>query len=265
MAGEDSEALNEAARAVWDANARWWDERVGEGNRFQRELIGPATERLLAPRAGELLLDIACGNGNFSRRLAALGARVVAFDYSGQMIERARAAAQGDAVVYEQLDATDEGALLALGEERFDGAVANMALMDMAAIEPLARALARVLKPGGRFVFSVVHPCFNSAEGTSIVAERAYEGRGRVRHAIKVSEYIRPAAWKGEAIAGQPELQYYFHRPLQTLLGTFFDAGFVLTGLEEPVFGDGPSDDDLLAWANLREVPPVLVARLRRA
>jgi SAM-dependent methyltransferase len=179
------------------------------------------------------------------------------------MIERARAQTAGDTVEYRQLDATDEGALLALGERRFDGAVANMALMDMAAIEPLARALRRLLKPGGRFVFSVVHPCFNSAEGTSIVAEREYEGRGRVRHAIKVSEYIRPAAWKGEAIADQPELQYYFHRPLQTLLGAFFDAGFVLDGLEEPVFAGGPSDDDPLAWVNLSEIPPVLVARLR--
>jgi 2-polyprenyl-3-methyl-5-hydroxy-6-metoxy-1,4-benzoquinol methylase len=264
---DDVEGLNAETRAIWDRNAPWWDDRVRDGNRWQTVLINPAVERLLAVTPGELILDAACGNGAFSRRLAKLGARVVAFDFSERLLElaRERTAEHRDAVDYRHVDATREDQLLALGEGRFDGAVCNMALMDMARIEPLARALTRLLKPAGRFVFAVPHPCFNSAEGTAIVAERAFEGRGEVTHAIKLTEYSRPAAWKGEAIAGQPDLQYYFHRPLSVLFDACFEAGFVLDGLEEPVFGDDEPAKDALGWANLKEIPPILVARMRPA
>ena len=54
--------LNQA-REIWDTNASFWDDYMGEGNDFQRLLIGPTTERLLELRGGETVLDIACGNG----------------------------------------------------------------------------------------------------------------------------------------------------------------------------------------------------------
>lgn len=262
---DEVDALNRENRSAWDRNAAWWDDRMGEGDKYKRLLIGPATERLLALQPDELILDIACGNGSFSRRLAELGGNVVAFDFSEEMVARARdrTVEHRDAIEYAVVDATDEQRLLALGERRFDAAVCSMALMDMATIDVLTGSLARMLKAGGRFVFSVSHPCFNSAEGTSVVAERNFEGRGRDEHFVKVSRYLHPSAWKGEALAGQPELQYYFHRPLSVLFGSCFDAGFVLDGLEEPTFDQSVEASNALAWANLREIPPVLVARLR--
>src|SRR5919112_274011 len=72
---------------AWEKKAAFWDERMGEGNAFQRVLIGPATERLLEVLPGETVLDVACGNGVFSRRLAELGARVVAVDFSEKFVE----------------------------------------------------------------------------------------------------------------------------------------------------------------------------------
>ncbi len=77
-------------RRIWDTNAHWWDNRIGDGNEFQTELIEPASERLLEIVAGDTILDIACGAGRFARRMAALGAQVVAFDSSEQFIARAR-------------------------------------------------------------------------------------------------------------------------------------------------------------------------------
>jgi len=52
--------LNAAARRIWEANAEWWDDRIGDGNEFQEELLEPTTERLLALQPGEKVLDIGC-------------------------------------------------------------------------------------------------------------------------------------------------------------------------------------------------------------
>lgn len=260
------DALNAEVRELWDQKAAYWDERFGEGNVFHRELIAPPTERLLNVRPGEMVLDIACGNGAFSRRLAQLGASVVAFDFSAVFLERARARTieYADRITYQVIDAGDEAQLLSLGEGRFDAAVATMALMDMATIDPLASALARLLKPGGRFVFSVQHPSFNS-NATTMVAEA--EDRGGeivVTHAIKVRGYLTVPPGKGCGMPGEPAPHYYFHRPLGDLLGPFFRAGLVLDGLEESAFSPS-ADSKPLSWLSYSDIPPVLVARMRRA
>ena len=74
--------LTAETQEFWDQNAAFWDEYIGEGNHFHNQLIRPTVERLLAIKPGEVVLDVACGNGNFSRRLATLGAEVVAIDFS---------------------------------------------------------------------------------------------------------------------------------------------------------------------------------------
>src|SRR5215471_17757184 len=160
----DRYQANEAAKRAWDQNAQFWDERMGEGNDFVEVLIWPATHRLLDLKPGERVLDIACGNGLSSRRMAAMGAEVIACDFSEQMIKHAkdRTVSLSNKIQYSVVDATDYDALLALGEGTFDAALCNMALFDMAEIDPLMRALSKLIRPGGRFVFSVIHPCFNN-------------------------------------------------------------------------------------------------------
>jgi hypothetical protein len=139
-----------------------------------------------------------------------------------------------------------------------------MALMDMAAVEPLISALSQLLKVGGRFVFSLLHPCFNSSSGCRLVAEEVdRDGELVVTYAVQVSRYIGPSTAKGVGIVGQPTPQYYFHRPISLLFGACFRAGFVLDGLEEPVFDGTASGKRLFSWENYTEIPPVLVARMR--
>jgi 2-polyprenyl-3-methyl-5-hydroxy-6-metoxy-1,4-benzoquinol methylase len=258
--------FNPEVEDSWNQNAAFWDDYMGaEGNDWHKFLIRPATERLLEIQPNEVVLDIACGNGNFSRHLARLGARVVATDLSEAMLARAQAypTEQADRITYQVLDATDEAQLLALGQNRFDAAVSNMALMDMVTIEPLLAALAQVLKPGGRFVFSIMHPCFQSRDMAKIAEQEERDGELVTRYAVKVSSYIKPVAFTGVAIIGQPVLQHYFHRPLSVLFKSCFQAEFVLDGLEEPVFEAEPDGRGAFSWTNLNEIPPVLVVRMR--
>jgi 2-polyprenyl-3-methyl-5-hydroxy-6-metoxy-1,4-benzoquinol methylase len=236
----DTTTLTQESRAIWNAKAAFWDERMGaEGNAFQRMLVGPATERLLALREGELVLDVACGNGVMARRLAALGAQVVACDFSEVFVERARARTAPqlrERIEYTVADATDAGQLLVLGEGRFDAVVCNMAFMDMATLEPLLRAAHRLLKPEGRFVFCIMHPCFNNPSHHKLAEEEDHGGQIVVTYSIKTSSYLRPTVEKGGGMPGEPEPHYYFHRSLSDLLSACFGAGFVLDGLEEPAF-----------------------------
>lgn len=263
--GGDFSELNEDARGIWDANAEWWDDRIGDGNAFQCELIEPATERLLGVKHGEVLLDIGCGAGRFARRMAELGGHVVAFDFSKQFIERAKERTPADMknVEYHVIDATDKEQVLGLGVNSFDGAVASMALMDIASIEPLMSALREMLKPGARFVFSVMHPCFQTAEITKFMEEVEADGRVTLRSGVKVTKYLTPTAWKGLGIIGQPEEQYYFHRPLSVLFGACFREGFVMDGMEEPAFKEKSDNERVLQWRNMPEIPPALVGRMR--
>ena len=262
---QDFKDLNQESIGIWEQMAPWWDSQMGdEGNRTHRRLVAPTTERLLEVSAGETVLEAACGAGIFARRMAELGANVVAFDASEAFLElaRKRTAKHADCIELRRIDATDEAQLLALGERRFDAAVCSMALMDMADIRPLASALSRLLKPGGRFVFTVPHPCFNTASVKRAAEEEDRDGELRTVYYAKVSEYITPTAGRGVGIPGQPAPHYYFDRPLSLLFRTFFDAGFVMDALEEPVERGRSNRERPLSWSNFPEIPSVLAARM---
>jgi SAM-dependent methyltransferase len=266
--------------AVWDRIAPWWAEQIGEGNDFQRRLIMPATDRLLAPRPGLRILDVCCGNGNYARRLGRLGCRVLAVDASANFLAEARrrtTAADG-AVEYRLCDATDESALLALGGDgpsgdgspeggssavAFDAAVCSMAVMDLPTIDPLLRAVRQLLVPGGPFVFSVSHPCFNS-NGSRMTAELINEG-GRTEQVfgVHVTAYAGETTDLSAGILNQPEPHYSYHRPLAVLLGRCFAAGFVVDGFEEPAFPPGVGAKSAFAWAKRPKIPPACVVRVR--
>lgn len=267
MKDEELLRAHEETREAWNQNAAFWDERMGEGNDFVEKLVWPATERLLALRPGERVLDVACGNGLTSRRLAVRQAEVVAFDFADEMIARARGRTteHAERITYLVLDATDESALLSLGEGRFDAALCSMALFDMAEISPLMHGLARLLRQGGRFVFSVTHPCFNHAKMAHVAEMEDREGEIVTLYSVKVYGYRLPTVAHGVAMAGQPKPQLYFDRPLHILFGAAFGAGFVLDGLEEPAFPpDHQPGRHPLGWSGrFSEIPPVLVARMR--
>jgi hypothetical protein len=143
-----------------------------------------------------------------------------------------------------------------------------MGIMDIADIAPLARALPRLLRPGGRFVFSITHPCFNTNGVRMSVEMEDRDGDLVEVHAVKVVEYLRANAQRGVGIIGQPAPHYFFHRPLHELLGVFFDAGMAVDGMEEPAFshrGDATEPSRPWSWRNYPQIPPVLVVRLRTA
>ena len=252
--------LHDDVRSVWNDLASFWDESMEAGSTWQGHLIHPAVERLLQLEPGERVLEFACGNGDFSRRMSELGGRVLATDFSEGMLERARA--HGGDVDYRLADATLEADLVALGEPgSFDAVVSNMAIMDMEAIEPMAAAASRLLKPAGRFVYSTLHPAFNSGDARPTVEIDVENGATEI-YSVRVSSYGRSSTSKGIGIPGQPVEQWYFHRPLWMILEPFIEHGFALDGLEEPLVAleHGSPGRPMHVYTQL---PGVLVARMR--
>ncbi|MFD1610486.1 class I SAM-dependent methyltransferase [Sphingomonas tabacisoli] len=122
--------------------SRWSPTDYAKNAAFVPEL-GRAVVELLAPRAGERILDLGCGDGVLTEALVAAGAEVVGVDASPEMIAAAKARGLDARVM-------DGQALDFDGE--FDAVFSNAALHWMLDPAAVARGVFRALKPGGRFV-----------------------------------------------------------------------------------------------------------------
>jgi 2-polyprenyl-3-methyl-5-hydroxy-6-metoxy-1,4-benzoquinol methylase len=256
---------NEQTQLIWEQIAAWWDNHIGEGNDFQKTLIMPATDRLLDPKPGQTILDIACGNGNYSRLLGRRGMRVVACDFAEAFLECAkkRTTPEDGEIEYRRIDATSPAELLSLGENRFDSAVCNMAMMDMIAIDPLLQSLPKLLKPGGRFVFSLPHPCFNSNDMKFTADLIVRQDQTEQVFGVEIRKYLSQEPGLSVGIINQPQPHYFFHRPLSAIFAACFSAGFVIDGLEEPAYpAGGAGAKNPFSWAKRPEIPPAIVARV---
>jgi trans-aconitate methyltransferase len=100
---------------------------------------------LLAPQAGERILDLGCGTGHLARDIAASGARVVGIDASAEMIEQARKAYPG--IEFRVADARTFSF-----PYRFDAIFSNAALHWIPEAERVLERISAALRPGGRFV-----------------------------------------------------------------------------------------------------------------
>lgn len=263
----DLKGLNDEGRELWNQKSHFWDALFGdEGNEFHRRLVEPSVLGLLDLQGGESVLDVCCGNGVLTRRLAQLGASVTAFDFSQDMLRLAekRGAPSVGAIEYLLMDATDEAAMRELGARRFDAVVCSMALMDIPAIEPLFRAAAALLRADGRFVFATMHPAFNSNNPIFMREKEDRDGVVKERLGLKLRAYLDLPPVKGSGAPGEPAPHYYYHRTLSELLGSAFAAGFVLDGLLEPAFAaEDKAQSQSLSWNEFTQFPPVLSGRLR--
>lgn len=185
-----------------------------DGDFAKRHLANPALLRMLGEVRNRRVLDAGCGNGYLSRMLAARGARVVGVEPTDAMCSFAREKEtelrQG--VHYVQADLAH---LPDLGGP-FDAVVCSMVLMAIPDWKPAMRSCVRALRPGGRFVFALVHPAF---EGLAATWRR--HGEYRVRRYLEEYEITGPIASD-------------FHRPVSAYLNELASLGCRLREVAEP-------------------------------
>ena len=206
----------------------------------------PASSALLSvlgPVRGRSVLDVACGHGRYTREILRLGGSpVVGLDMSPELIRRARALED-----HEPLGARYVCADLATADElstgAFDRVVCGFGLSDVDNLGGAIATVARVLAPGGRFVFSILHPCFPGSAGVS----GSWPLGGR---------YYDEQLWFAEGAASTLRNQVGAnHRTVSTYLNTLIDHGLVVDRVVEPE----PTGDWALRWPGAAALPLYLV------
>ena len=203
------------ALARYDEFAEWYEQWIGDAP----PLIA-AQDGLLPAVAGARVLDLACGQGRMSRYLARRGADVVGVDVSAAMVGTARAAGPAG-ITYLCADVTR--APTWWDGRPFDGCTCELALMDIDDLAGALATVAAVLRPGGWFVASVMHPCF--------------PGNGRGQSSWPPGGgYEREGWWTspGHNPEGVRIRVGATHRKLSTILNALHDAGLEAERFAEP-------------------------------
>jgi 23S rRNA-/tRNA-specific pseudouridylate synthase/SAM-dependent methyltransferase len=239
-ADASAKVSSEVVETSWDEVAGWYDALIEEqkSDHF-KDVIVPGTLKLLRPKAGMRVLDVACGQGLLVRRLGELGVTAWGVDASPRLIEAARKRG-GEAKMFAVGDAREIGvAGRSLGIEAgtLDAATCVMALMNIEPLEPVLKGVAGGLKVGGAFVAVMLHPAFRSPVQTSWGWDESEAEKPRQYR--RVDGYLSPGQAPitmnpGRAAHGAEAVTTWtFHRPVQTYVRACAAAGLLIESLEE--------------------------------
>ncbi|MCK9895212.1 class I SAM-dependent methyltransferase [Frankia sp. AgB32] len=205
----------------YSLNADYWTRIIRGGlDRYRTGLTNPAMLAAAGDVTGQAVLDAGCGEGYLARLFAGRGASsVVGVDLCPELVDAARAQAvvEGLDIRYETADV----AALPLDDASVDLVVANHVLNDLEDPAPAIVEFARVLRPGGRAVALLLHPCFYGSRGRPVDRDSYYQTR-RIEQHFDVAGEVSPApvvAWT---------------RPLEDFATEFVSAGLALVGISEP-------------------------------
>jgi len=212
----------------WDKVAEWWNAGVGDiGAWHQQNDIDPFFFKIFGNLKNKKIIEIGCGNGYFSRFLAKRGARVMAIDLSAKLLAFASAREKARPLCIKYL-VRDAANLYGLKSKTYDIAIANMSLMDIADTENAIKEVSRVLKRGGRFIFSILHPSFcNFGQQWVIIKEG-----GKKYLARAVGQYSSSTAKKQNLWSSGVKSTHY-HRSIETYFRYLRNANFLISDFKE--------------------------------
>lgn len=220
----------------WGKVAGWYSEHLQNDDTYHANVVLPNLLRMLALKKDEHVLDLACGEGFFSREFGKAGARVVGADIAPELI--AEATTQGGGATYHTAPASH---LSFAKDGAYSLVVCVLALQNMEDLSLVFKEVRRVLSSGGRFVFVLNHPAFR-------VLKRSSWGWDEEAHMQyrRIDGYLSSAKIFVDMHPSKPHAPktVSYHRSLQDFMKALGGAGFAITRMEEWIShrtsGSGP-------------------------
>jgi SAM-dependent methyltransferase len=220
-----------------------------DGRRFSPNHVmeDPAVLAEVGDPAGLRVIDLGCGDGRFGRELIAAGcADYLGIDGSATMVELARRELTGLRARVELADLE----AFTVPPDCADLVTARLSLHYVADLVAVLRAVARALRPGGRFVMTVVHPVITSHDNPS----------DQPRTTWTVDDYFRPGPrtriWFGSEVT-------WHHRTVEQYAAALVESGLSLTTIGEcPPLAERFDGDDAELARRMR-VPLFLLLAAR--
>lgn len=243
----------------WGKSADWYSKLLKNENTYQTKVILPNLLRQLNVRAGERILDLACGEGFFARALARFGATVIGVDLSPELI----AIAKKQSIKNIEYKICSANKLNFLNKESVDKAICVLSLQNIEEAQETLKETARVLKRGGEMILILNHPTFRIPEysswGWDDATKTAYRRIDRYLSENKVKIFMHP---------GDTPVQYTitFHRPLQFYFKAITKSGLSVIGLEEWTTHrkTGPGPRQQAEDKAKKEIPLFLALKIRK-
>ena len=206
----------------WDDHADWWQREFTDGAdpEYVEQIIPLALEHLAG---AESLIDIGTGEGQLARAAeAVLGVPVVGLDPTQSQIDVA--AERGGGPVYGLAGAD----ALPVADASFDAAVVCLVFEHVDALDESIREVARVLRPGGRFLLFLNHPLLQTP-GSGMVIDHMIEPPETY---WRIGPYLPEAESIEEVQKGV--LVRFLHRPMSRYVNALHAAGLALVHMAEP-------------------------------
>lgn len=215
----------------WGGVAEWYDKHLEKGSdTYHDKVVHPNLLRMLGDVKGKQVLDLACGQGIFSRLMADRGAGVVGVDLGKELIEMAekRNKEYKFKIHYYHSPSHD---LYMVKDATKDLAVCVLAIQNIEKLQETIQEVSRVLKKGGRFLLVLNHPSFRNPTHTHWRYDENEDRQYR-----RVEEYLSESKIKIDMTPGSKNDKKFtvtFHRPLQVYMKAFAKYGFAIARLEE--------------------------------
>lgn len=218
---------NKSRTTSWGESAEWYHGLLNDSaDTYQKKVILPNLLRLLEIKKNETILDLACGEGFFSREFAKSGGNVVGVDVAPELILIAKKISPAN--IDFKIAGADNLPFLKSGS--VDKAVVVLALQNMENINGVLKECARILKSGGGLYLVLNHPAFRVPKASSW--EWTEKEKMQYR---RIDRYLSESKVKIQMHPGDKpeECTLSFHRPLQFYFKALNKNGFAVTRLEE--------------------------------
>jgi len=211
--------------AEWGRIAKLRIEQIEDGKDLSfKFVLAPCIFDLSKPSNFENVIDLGCGVGFLTKELAQKARYIVGVDMSRESVNVTLEQCS-NLVNVEVVNATIEEYVSSYQDTLFSLAIANMTLMTVLDLDTVVEAIAKILRPGGHFVFTITHPCF-----WPFYWKYAFEEWFNYKKEITIE-----APFKTSLATCNGLVTTHVHRPLERYTSSLIKAGFVIDKVMEPL------------------------------